>query len=431
MIPPNASFEETRVFWNPTIISLPYWASNQYLIVGRIVTSGSHQQNVICEANICYTGSGEGRPENEKPCTKDDIAVLGANGGMRCAAPPVSLDVPPTPAEHCDGEFSAYVNIPGFHDPRIFWSGKGEPLIIVNTQSRYACFGLWIIDLRSVYPSLSALLASSPTFPSLGPLKSYPTLTELTRNPASDRFPIEKNWMLFFPTSSAYIHYEISPTGGRTFAKLLGGGLTTPNLTDPLEKPCLFSVPASEPDLLRHNGTWHQATNSLKAVLCHRSNESCTASPENTVFFSILHRKHENAFGLPMRYERYLFVWASTPPFGALAVSQYPLLLANETATGWSAAENWEGGEGEMWAYFTYTVSIAYAWGRPRDEAGGKNVGFLDDEVVLAIGIDDRAQAFTVVSVQDLLQCMRACPGRGLKSGGEEVSGGESAEGGR
>jgi len=53
---------------------------------------------------------------------------------MRCVTVPTTLSVPPTPAEKCEGKFGTYVDIPGFHDPRIFWSGKGEPLMMVNTQ---------------------------------------------------------------------------------------------------------------------------------------------------------------------------------------------------------------------------------------------------------------------------------------------------------
>jgi hypothetical protein len=134
MIPPNPSKDETRMFWNPTIFSLPYWSQNQYLLVSRVVTDGLHQQNVLCEANICYTGSSEGRPMGEKTCSKDDESYLGAAGGMRCETGLVILSVPPTPAESCEGKLGAYVDIPGFHDPRIFWSGKGEPLMMVNTQ---------------------------------------------------------------------------------------------------------------------------------------------------------------------------------------------------------------------------------------------------------------------------------------------------------
>ena len=134
-----------------------------------------------------------------------------------------------------------------------------------------------------------------------------------------------------------------------------------------------------------------------------------------------------------------------------LGISSHPLLLANETASGWTQSENWDddplnrqivadnkninkeskdgtttldkrrqfedpaepyGGK-DYWAYFTYTTSIAYAWGREGDEFGEKNVGYLDDEVVLSIGVDDKGQGFSRVKARDLVSCMRACPGRG------------------
>ncbi|KAL8902818.1 MAG: hypothetical protein Q9207_004366 [Kuettlingeria erythrocarpa] len=441
-IPPQPLKPETRVFWNPTIISLPYWAENQYLVVSRIVTAGHHQENVMCEANVCYVGPGEDAKLGEKPCTEDDLKLLGPAGGMRCASTPIALNVPPTPAEQCYGKYGTYVDVPGFHDPRVFWSGKGEPLMMVNTQ--YACFGLWMIDLRTLHPPLQDLLASSPTHPSLGPLKSYPTLTELTRNPPETRSLIEKNWLLFFPsTGESYIHYDLShpkntSARGRTFAKLLGNGFTTANLTDPLELPCLLDTDATETDEAKKGGTWHQATNSLSLILCERKDPHCRPSPDNTVFFAVIHRKFPNYLDLPLRYERHFMVWSASPPFSMLGISQHPILMANETASGWTESQNWDddptnaaavaharmhnstsepyGGK-EYWAYFTYTVSIAYAWARTgMEEAGEKNVGFLDDEVVLGIGIDDKGQGFARARAKDLVQCLRACPGRGLGS---------------
>jgi len=131
---PVGARADHRVFWNPTVISLPYWSRNQYLLVSRIVTDGNHQENVLCEANICYVGSGKDARPGEQPCTEDDLLHVGPAGGMRCVTPPFKLSVPPTPAEHCGGKFGTYVDIPGFHDPRIFWSGRGEPLMMVNTQ---------------------------------------------------------------------------------------------------------------------------------------------------------------------------------------------------------------------------------------------------------------------------------------------------------
>ncbi|KAL8773549.1 MAG: hypothetical protein Q9209_001654 [Squamulea sp. 1 TL-2023] len=428
-IPPDPLKPEKRVFWNPTIISLPYWAENQYLVVSRIVTDGNHQENVVCEANICYVGSGKDAKAGEKPCTKDDLKLLGPAGGMRCASAPINLNVPPTPAEQCFGKFLTFVDVPGFHDPRIFWSGKGEPLMM-------------------------NLLASSPRHPSFGPLKSYPTLTELTRNPPSTRASIEKNWFTFFTSNGeSYIHYDLShPTNtsirGRTFAKLLGNGFTTTNLTDPLELPCLINDDAQEMDSARKGGTWHQATNSLRLILCNRSDPNCNSNDENTVFFAIIHRKFPNWLTLPMRYERHFMVWSATPLFNLLGISKHPILMANETASGWTESQNWSddldngekvskfqslhhvnhhgnstnatismepfGGKG-FWAYFTYTVSIAYAWGRGNEEVGDKNVGYLDDEVILAIGIDDKGQGFARAKAGDLVQCLRACPGRAEK----------------
>lgn len=326
--------------------------------------------------------------------------------------------------------------------------------MLTEFRSRYACFGLWIIDLRSLHPSLDRLLSSSPTLPSIGPLKSYPTLTELTRNPANTRSQIEKNWLLFFPPSSeSYIHYDLSsPYGGprgRTFAKVLGNGLTTTNLTDPLEDSCLHELTeAEEPDVKKRNGTWHQATNSLRLILCNRSDPSCIATPENTVFFAVVHRKFANYLKLPLRYERFFMVWQAKPPFYMIGISQHPILMRNETASGWLPSENWSDnstnndiiaatkrsdpnatepfGGMDWWAYFTYTVSITYAWGRlPRkgqagDEVGDMHVGYLDDEVLLAIGVDDKGQAFSRAKAEDLVQCLRPCPGRTVRRGPNE-----------
>ena len=138
-VPPGSTTPEHRIFWNPTMISLPFWSQNQYLLVSRIVTGGRHQQNVICEANICYTGSDEDARPGEKRCTEDDLLHLGPAGGLRCSTPPMHLSVPPTPAEKCEGKFYTYTDIPGFHDPRVFWSGKGEPLMMLNTQYVFKC----------------------------------------------------------------------------------------------------------------------------------------------------------------------------------------------------------------------------------------------------------------------------------------------------
>ena len=130
----NETENERKGFLNPAILSLPWWSENQYLVVSRVMTDGSHMQNLLCEANICYTGGPQNARPGERPCTDEDLGLLGGAMGMRCATPPITLNVPPTPAESCEEYSGVLMDIPGFHDPRIFWSGRGEPLMMVNSQ---------------------------------------------------------------------------------------------------------------------------------------------------------------------------------------------------------------------------------------------------------------------------------------------------------
>lgn len=249
---------------------------------------------------------------------------------------------------------------------------------------------------------------------------SYPTLTELTRNPQSTRQSYEKNWIMFSPSPSiSYLQYELNSTT-RTFAQLIGAGLTTTNQTDPLEEPCLRE-PTTEEVGSGHfmaGATWHQATPALKLVLCTKSNSTCINKFGETVFFAAIHRKHVNNFGLPERYERYFVVWSAIPPFSMLAVSEHPILLANETYRGWTPEEIWndvpqsESGHRGEWGQFTYTTTIAYAWGREESDIREKGTGYLDDEVIMSVGIDDKNGLYAKAKVSELLQCLRICPSR-------------------
>ena len=241
-------------FFNPAIIPLPYWSHPaKYVLVTRVVTFGFHQESHICLADICLPESSSSHlptkdrtrsearqalPPDTRPCTALDHAHLGPNGGLRCITPPLKINIPPTPAEKCEDAWLAFPDIPGFHDPRVFWSGKGEPLILVNSASRYECVGLWIVDLRRVYPDVERVLSREArgnifgtkrdigdeqdeneqtglkmgTQRGLGlkPSMSYPHLTELTRNPRASRSSVEKNWMLWFPNGDeAYVQYDL------------------------------------------------------------------------------------------------------------------------------------------------------------------------------------------------------------------------------
>lgn len=178
-----------------------------------------------------------------------------------------------------------------------------------------------------------------------------------------------------------------------------------------------------------------------------------------SVHFAIMHRKFSNEWELPLRYERYVVVWEGREPFQILGVSRHPLLFRDEWAKPWTREENWPGTKGEGWnatrspvdeekievvrrggpnkaqenvggedfdkdsAYFTYTPSLAWTW-RPHSAAANQEeeeddadymsqlgTGYLGEDVLVGIGLDDVRQAFARVKVDDLLQCLRLCPG--------------------
>lgn len=231
--------------------------------------------------------------------------------------------------------------------------------------------------------------------------------------------------------------------------------------------------------------SWHQATNAIHLLLCERDSPNCTASAsaaspapakedaETSVFVALIHRKISNGFNLPLRYERYAVLWSATPPFALLAVGKYPVLFANETASGWSAGQNWDAGdeggygfgstteteketqrngtqrgkgmgkekeksnkkqEEAMWAPFTYTVSLSWSHrpasashtpspiSEPEPETEIEpnfhslhtmHSGTLSDTVIVGVGVEDGGQVFAELPVRELLLCLRPCPGRG------------------
>lgn len=478
--PPLRPHNPNLKLFNPTLLPLPSWsAAARYLVVSRIVTEGLHQESVVCLADICVSqNSTNTMPQSVRTCTSDDLQFLGPSGGLRCTTEPIKLNIPPTPALFCEGAWSSFPNIPGFHDPRVFWSGKGEPLMILNSASQYGCLGLWVIDLRTIYPELEKLMDRHSKYSQ--PALSYHHLTELTRNPRATRASVEKNWIMWFPgdDGEAYIQYKLGPAPmpmavhsqrhlnytvlnstshnfevpGRTFAKLLGNGFTTPDLTSPEEISCFDRT--HDYDSLGNVGHWHQGSNSLRLILCTRHQARSGLCGDSArwnedgreVHFAIVHRKFSNAMDLPMRYERYVAVWEGRKPFPMLGVSRSPILIQNEWARPWNEEENWPHGAGNWTrdqdrrhkraiftpsksnAYFTYTPSLSWAW-KPRadhiltdkkgqgqeerdiEQLSRLGTGFLGDDVLVGLGQDDMEQAFVKVKVDDLVSCLRLCPG--------------------
>ncbi|KAK9379276.1 uncharacterized protein V2V93DRAFT_373444 [Kockiozyma suomiensis] len=352
--------EQWPMTYNPTIFALPPSSHFPFLIVARVRGEGFFQTSLICE----------GKYIDE---TKDNSYGFPITTRLiGCATSAKELAVPQTPARDCQKrDFMS--DVPGFHDPRIFWSNEGAPLMIINQQSRYGCFGLWVIDLRSVYPSLRYRVNRAL-------LNEYPTVMELTR--LEGRGNVEKNYLLFYDsvTSEPYVQYDLAHNK-RHFAKLIGNGLTTSNLTSPLELSCIHD-----------DATWHQATNAIKIVLCNYG--ECTPGPENTVYMSFLHKKSGVKESLKVQYRRYVAVWKTTAPFELVGFGNKHIRFDNE--------DEWEQ-KFDVEGKFLYTVSINWETNQNRYE------GYLNENVLVSLGVGDHGNAAVVLPARDLLTCMDSC----------------------
>lgn len=123
----------TRMLWNPTIIALPYWSKNPYLVISMVYPKGDlNRESLLCEAVVC-SPSAKGS-DGDVPCMEYDYKYLGASGGMRCVTEPVAVILPQTTAHECKGDAAVYADVTGFHDPRLFYSGLGQPVLMVSSQ---------------------------------------------------------------------------------------------------------------------------------------------------------------------------------------------------------------------------------------------------------------------------------------------------------
>ena len=69
-----------------------------------------------------------------KICVEEDLELLGPNGGLRCVSPSVEMRVSVTPGQECSWLDKSLVDIPGFHDPWVFYSGRRELILIAVSQ---------------------------------------------------------------------------------------------------------------------------------------------------------------------------------------------------------------------------------------------------------------------------------------------------------
>lgn len=313
---------------------------------------------------------------------------------MQCIRPPLILPIASTVSTHCDGDLEFFNLTMGPHDARVF-QGPDQPFVIYGSQSQYNCFGLWIHDFRRLVD-----WSSSPDT-----MGKFFWPTDLPRPQGLPHSRVEKNWFPFWDSGGEmYIHYDIAPK--RTFAKLdfdgkdnskgLVGEDIAP-LAAERDKICMEKyIPPIRNSKLEFI---HQATNSLAITLCQRSDPNCRKSDENTYIFTIFQFKSFYGHGV---FEPYIMLFKQTAPFEVYGMSSKPFWYhgRGEAGGSWVGDMDWIPKNSTQ---MVYTTSMGWK------QQGLRYHGYLDDELFIGFGVEDKKSFGIDVAAGDLIAGLELC----------------------
>jgi hypothetical protein len=317
---------------------------------------------------------------------------------MQCNRSPLILPIASTVSTQCDGDLEYIFNLTmGPHDARVF-QGPDQPFIIYGSQSQYNCLGQWIHDFRR-------LVDWSPSPDTTTGKFFWPT--DLQRPHGLPHFRVEKNWFPFWDSKGEmYLHYNIAPN--RTFAKLdfdaedkskgLAGEDVAP-LAMEHDKICMEKyMPPIHNSSLEYI---HQATNSLAITLCKNSDSDCHKSDENTYIFIIFQFKSFYGHGV---FEPYVMLFKQTTPFEIYGISSKPFWYHGRGEAGGP----WTSGSDSDWipkdsSQMVYTTSMNWKQQKLTYH------GYLDDELFISFGVEDKRSFGIDVIAGDLIAGLELC----------------------
>ncbi|KAK5125715.1 hypothetical protein LTR85_011989 [Meristemomyces frigidus] len=309
------------------------------------------------------------------------------NGTLKCTKSPLILPIAGTLSPVCQGDIAHYNMNVGPHDARVF-NGPEAPYIIYGSQSKRACFGLWMQDFRR--------LVEWPGIPPI--IDPFVHATDLQRPPPYG--VLEKNWFVFWDVEGElYLHHDVAPK--RVFSKLNLDGSVSGDLA-PLasakDKVCWQKHLDAEAATYK---SIHQATNSLSITMCKRHDPACKETHDNTFIMEIFQHKSFNNFH--SAYEPYVMLFKQKAPFELHAISLKPIWIYGRGAAGEKRPPGHEDdadwGETEM----IYVTSMSWK------TAGQNYHGYLDDVMFLGFGVEDEQAGGIDVVAADVLQGLDLC----------------------
>ncbi|KAK5659676.1 hypothetical protein OQA88_884 [Cercophora sp. LCS_1] len=350
------TFANYSVF-NPNIIPHPT-LDDTYIIVGQKSQDTVNDPEATFYEIACNAKFTDGTLK----CVNDEAIIL-----------PISPTTGDT--SKCTGEIELLNMNKGPHDARVFY-GLKKPYITFGSNSMFACFGQWMQDFRTLVDWGVDMVQND----------NFVSPVDLQRpEPWS---AVEKNWFVFWDKDNQmYAHYDSTPS--RSFAPLYDNGTAGPNLgpfAAEQDEKCLAHY---LPKLPETNESIHQATNSLRITTCNRADKDCKATDANTVIITII--QHKTWYDWHGEYEPYVVAFRERSPFEVHAISEKPLWIYGRERIDEKKAE------------LLYVVSLNWK------DRGRKYHGFLDDDIFLAFGIEDKKAGGMTVKAADLLKGMGLC----------------------
>ncbi|KAK9447405.1 uncharacterized protein V1518DRAFT_83285 [Limtongia smithiae] len=275
--------------FNPNILPYPRGEAHHYIGFARktIKKVPWHQEIEYCDMHWSYT---KGVQRKVLVCVTQTIKDL-------------KLPDRSTPKGLCTGKYKFLEYAGGHLDPRVFFSPLGEPLMIVNTNGKHNCLHQFIIDLRAVIPDLSKKMKIEDV-----PIR-YKKLTELS---APEFNEIEKNWFLVYDENNVgYIHQDYTHRSISTLdpPNEAWETMTFKNIANP-SPPLITSLIKAFDPKGKYACDLHQGTNSLRVTLCEFP---CIPTIHNTVLIEIAQLKFKNVYNI--YYQRFVVIMNTTAPF--------------------------------------------------------------------------------------------------------------------
>lgn len=309
------------------------------------------------------------------------------------------------PEHHCKHQprMDRYI---GPEDMKLFWTRKGEPLLIFTNQvnDENLCQGQFVVDVRAALPELETALGDDYS-QKLPPVRFHePTGLRRQAPPGQEshpRYQREKNWA---PAQSPFgddneLLFMVEP--GQLFRWI--------SSDSPVEEvvSAESAVEAPYPPNTEPSATWHsqhitcihdvmltdsnvhQSTPMLSLTLCGRG--ICEPDEQNTVMLGIVQRLHDRPSSPFTWYDRRIAVYSAAAPYNMLSVSKRFTY------------------HGEVDGKYIWTGSMVYFTNGTQFPP--RNHGYLDDDIWLSFGIEDLAAGWIDIKASDLIADHYLCQG--------------------